>query len=161
MAILGWSQQMRIEWHYIAPGKPTQNAFIESFNGKLHDELLNDTIFVSLVDARVALAEWRHDYNTVRPRSTIGNMPPTPTPNSAIPRCNGTGRLSCCGASRPVPLHHRVNAAQMTFGPSRKLDEGRGLGHLFSLGIAFGDVSYMLGLVLENIERDTSQISSS
>jgi len=62
MAILAWSQQMRIEWHYIAPGKPTQNAFIESFNGKLRDELLNDTIFASLADARVALASWKTDY---------------------------------------------------------------------------------------------------
>jgi putative transposase len=77
MAILAWSQQTKIEWHYIAPGKPTQNAFIESFNGKLRDELLNDTIFVSLADARAALAGWKTDYNTVRPHSALGNVPPT------------------------------------------------------------------------------------
>src|SRR5215472_18295630 len=51
-AILRWSQQMRVEWHYIAPGKPQQNAFIESFLGRLRDELLNETLFSSLAQAR-------------------------------------------------------------------------------------------------------------
>jgi putative transposase len=63
MAILRWSQETRVEWHYIAPGKPTQNAFIESFNGRLRDELLNETLFISLAHARAALAEWKDDYN--------------------------------------------------------------------------------------------------
>ena len=76
MAILRWSQEKPVEWHYIAPGKPTQNAFIESFNGKLRDELLNKTLFTSLVHARDALAVWKDDYNTVRPHSSIGNLPP-------------------------------------------------------------------------------------
>ncbi len=76
MAILGWSQEAGIEWHYIAPGKPTQNAFIESFNGRLRDELLNETLFSSLDHARDALADWKDDYNTVRPHSAIGNVPP-------------------------------------------------------------------------------------
>jgi putative transposase len=48
MVILRWSQSMQVEWHYIAQGKPQQNAFIESFNGRLRDELLNETIFTSL-----------------------------------------------------------------------------------------------------------------
>ena len=52
-----------MEWHYIAPGKPAQNAFIESFNGKLRDELLNEALFASLADARAALKEWMDDYN--------------------------------------------------------------------------------------------------
>ncbi len=51
-AILAWADQAHIEWHYIAPGKPTQNAFIESFNGRLRDELLNETLFSSLSHAR-------------------------------------------------------------------------------------------------------------
>ena len=57
MAILRWSQETRVEWHYIAPGKPQQNAFIESFNGRLRDELLNETLFTSLAHAREALAD--------------------------------------------------------------------------------------------------------
>jgi putative transposase len=75
-AILRWSQETRIEWHYIAPGKPQQNAFIESFNGRLRDELLNETLFTSLAHVREALAIWMDDYNTVRPHSGVGNLPP-------------------------------------------------------------------------------------
>ena len=76
MAILRWSQETRIDWHYIAPGKPQQNAFVESFNGRLRDEFLNETLFTSLGHAREALAIWRLDYNTVRPHSRLGNLPP-------------------------------------------------------------------------------------
>src|SRR4051794_27758358 len=62
-AILMWADQSRVEWHYIAPGKPMQKAFIESFNGRLRDELLNETLFTSLAQARVTLGSWRADYN--------------------------------------------------------------------------------------------------
>jgi putative transposase len=65
MAILRWSQQTQVEWHYIAPGKPTQNAFIESFNARLRDECLNETLFTGLAHARAVLAEWKRDYNPV------------------------------------------------------------------------------------------------
>ena len=58
-AVLTWADQARVEWHYIAPGKPMQNAFIESLNGRLRDELLNETLFSSLAQARVALGCWR------------------------------------------------------------------------------------------------------
>ncbi|RAK21403.1 putative transposase [Salipiger aestuarii] len=63
-------------WHYIDPGKPQQNAFIESFNGSLRDELLNEEIFDSLDDARRKLALWRYDDNTVRPHSSLENQTP-------------------------------------------------------------------------------------
>jgi putative transposase len=76
MAILRWSQDTHVEWHYIAPGKPTQNAIIESFNGRLRDELLNETLFTTLAQARAVLAEWRQDYNTVRPHSKLGGLTP-------------------------------------------------------------------------------------
>jgi len=75
-AILRWSQECRIEWHYIAPGKPTQNAFVESFNGRLRDECLNETLFTSLAHARAVLAAWRTDYNTIRPHSRLGGRTP-------------------------------------------------------------------------------------
>jgi putative transposase len=55
MAILCWCQETDVDWHYIAPGKPQQNAFVESFNGRLRDELLNETLFVSLAHARIVL----------------------------------------------------------------------------------------------------------
>lgn len=76
MAILAWSQNRRVDWHYIAPGKPQQNAFAESFIGRQRDELLNETLFSSLGHARQALAEWRCDYNRVRPHSSLGGVPP-------------------------------------------------------------------------------------
>lgn len=75
-AILTFADDRKIDWHYIAPGKPTQNAFIESFNGRLRDELLNETLFPSLNHARVTLAAWRKDYNTERPHSRLGWQTP-------------------------------------------------------------------------------------
>ena len=85
MAILRWSKERRVEWHYTAPGKPTQNAFVESFNGKLRDECLNETLFTSLAHARMELAEWQHDYNTVRPHSKLGGRTPAEIANQAVP----------------------------------------------------------------------------
>jgi putative transposase len=65
-----------VPWHFIDPGKPQQNAFIESFNGSLRDELLNEEIFDTLDDARRRLALWRYDYNAVRPHSSLANQTP-------------------------------------------------------------------------------------
>jgi putative transposase len=75
-AILRWSQERRVEWHYIAPGKPMQNGFVESFNGRLRDECLNETLFTSLPHARFVLDAWRHDYNHVRPHEIGRRTPP-------------------------------------------------------------------------------------
>ena len=67
---------MRSGWHYIAPGKPQQNGFNESFNGRLRDELLNETLFRSLGHARTVLEDWRRDYNEERPHSKLGWLTP-------------------------------------------------------------------------------------
>ncbi|WP_121143690.1 IS3 family transposase [Roseovarius halotolerans] len=75
-AILKWANDNNVGWHYIDPGKPQQNAFIESFNGSLRDELLNEEMFDSLDDARRKLALWRYDYNNVRPHSSLENQTP-------------------------------------------------------------------------------------
>jgi putative transposase len=103
MAILRWSQETRVEWHYIAPAKPTQNAFIESFNGKLRDELLNETLFVSLHHAREALALWRQDYNTCRPHSALGKIPPSIYAKRNDPAMQRDGSLRSWG-SAPHPV---------------------------------------------------------
>ena len=66
-----------MDWHYIAPVKPMQNGFLESFNGRLRDECLNETLFSSLTDARRAIKDWKEDYNTQRPYSALGNITPT------------------------------------------------------------------------------------
>jgi putative transposase len=78
-AILKWSQERRVEWHYTALGKPTQNAFVESFNGRLRDECLYETLFTSLAQVRTVLAVWWDDYNVVLPHS----KPDGPTPVEA------------------------------------------------------------------------------
>ena len=75
-AILKWANDNDVDWHYIDPGKPQQNAFIESFNGSLRDELLNEELFDTLDDARRQLAIWRYDYNNVRPHSSLENKTP-------------------------------------------------------------------------------------
>jgi putative transposase len=75
-AILGWADETGVGWHYIAPGKPQQNGFIESFNGRLRDELLNETLFRSLPHTRAVLELWRRDYNEERPHSKLGWMTP-------------------------------------------------------------------------------------
>ena len=76
MAILKWTQASGVDWHYIAPGKPQQNAFVESFIGRLRDECLNETLFASLPQARAVLDAWRADYNRVRPHSALANRTP-------------------------------------------------------------------------------------
>lgn len=116
MAILRWSQETGIAWHYTAPGKPTQNAFIESFNGRLRDELLNETLFASLGHARALLADWKDDYNTVRPHSAIGNMPPAvyATLSDPVMQRGGSPELSRGSAPHPVasPSHQGSNVRQ-------------------------------------------------
>jgi transposase InsO family protein len=83
MAILRWCQDTGVEWHYIAPGKPTDNAFIESLNGKFRAECLNANWFLSLDEARRKCEAWRRDYNEVRPHSAIGNQVPAMLHRSA------------------------------------------------------------------------------
>jgi putative transposase len=104
MAILAWSQQTRVDWHYIAPGKPQQNGFIESFNGKLRDELLNETLFTSLAHARAALARWKDDYNDVRPHSAIGNLPPAIYATLSAPGMQRDGTLRAIRGYAPRPV---------------------------------------------------------
>jgi putative transposase len=81
MAILNWSKERKVEWHYFAPGEPTQNAFVESFNGRLRDECLNETLFTSMRQARAAFEQWRQDYNMVRPHSKLGGKTPAEIAN--------------------------------------------------------------------------------
>jgi putative transposase len=75
-AMFFWSKQSRVTLHFIQPGKPTQNAFVESFNGKFRDYCLNLHWFASLADARATIDNWRHHYNHVRPHRSLGKKPP-------------------------------------------------------------------------------------
>jgi putative transposase len=71
-AMPAWSQERRITWHFIAPGKPMQNGICEAFDGRVRDELLNETIFYDLEHARDTLARWSTGYNQKRPHSALG-----------------------------------------------------------------------------------------
>ena len=75
-AMLRWAEENGVEWHYIAPGKPQQNGFMESFNGKLRDECLNEHVFTSLIEAHRLIESWRIDYNTARPHSSLDYLTP-------------------------------------------------------------------------------------
>ena len=75
-AMLAWSKDTVVDWHFIAPGKPMQNGFVESFNGRLRDECLNEEVFASLAEARAVIERWRLDYNHVRPHSAHGGLTP-------------------------------------------------------------------------------------
>ncbi len=104
-AILSWADDSGVGWHYIAPGKPQQNGHNESFNGRLRDELLNETLFRSLPHARAVLEAWRRDYNETRPHSKLGWMTPL---DYARALCGETGRHAANpdhSARRPLATH--------------------------------------------------------
>lgn len=101
-AILTWADDMQIGWHYIAPGKPQQNGFNESFNGRLRDELLNETLFRSLGHARAVLEDWRRDYNEQRPHSKLGWL--TPRAFADALRGYAAGGAAQPGGSAPPAL---------------------------------------------------------
>jgi putative transposase len=75
-AFLAWATHHGVRHILIEPGKPMQNGYIESFNGKFRDECLNEQWFQTLQQARTAIAEWRRDFNEVRPHSSLGRIPP-------------------------------------------------------------------------------------
>ncbi len=94
--VLQWAAEHGIEWHYITPGKPSENGFTESLNGKVRDECLNEHWFSTVAEAREILADWQHDYNTVRPHSSLNYR--TPAEASA-------GLRQACERTKPGACH--------------------------------------------------------
>lgn len=76
--VRGWLQRLGVKTLFIEPGSPWENGYIESFNGKLRDELLNGEIFDTVIEARIIIERWRMQYNTKRPHSSLGYRPPAP-----------------------------------------------------------------------------------
>ena len=104
-AILEWTNRTGVAWHYIAPGKPQQNGFVESFNGRLRDECLNEAVFATLAEARAVIERWRIDYNHVRPHSAHGGLTPEAVRlNPAAVRL----RNLISSAARPLPPATRI-----------------------------------------------------
>src|SRR5208282_733623 len=102
-AMLAWAQDNRIVWHFIAPGKPMQNGFCESFNGRMRDELLNESLFLDLDHARSRIANWIDDYNQRRPHSALGYL----TPAAYAANLSAT-----CDRLRTPPPPNDVNHAE-------------------------------------------------
>ena len=93
-AVRKWLKDLGVRTLYIDPGSPWENGYIESFNGKLRDEFLNGEIFMTLLEAKVLLENWRREYNRIRPHSALGYRPPAPeaiAPVWELP----SGSLSC------------------------------------------------------------------
>ena len=84
-----WLAALAVQTLFLEPGSPWENGYVESFNGKLRDELLDREIFYTLTEAKVLIEQWRRQYNTVRPHRALGSRPPAPeatmrTPNSGV-----------------------------------------------------------------------------
>jgi len=96
-AVRSWLGKVGVKTLYIEPGSPWENGYIESFNGKLRDELLNGEIFYTLTEAKVLIERWRREYNAVRPHSSLGYRPPVP---EAIAPPAGSAPLGALAALR-------------------------------------------------------------
>jgi len=77
-AIRHWLERLGVKTLFIEPGSPWENGYVESFNGKLRNELLNGEIFTTLIEAQVLIEQWRREYNQIRPHSSLGYRPPAP-----------------------------------------------------------------------------------
>jgi hypothetical protein len=132
--MLKWTTESGTAWHYIAPGKPMQNGFMESFNGKLRDECLNEHVFSSLTEARHIIEAWRIDYNEVRPHSSLAYQTPeefaagwaarastSDVPfASACHRARGRQGQACGGAEEAPSLTAPARDGVETMRPGRK-----------------------------------------
>ena len=97
-ALRSWLEDLEVKTLFIEPGSPWENGYIESFNGKLRDELLDREVFDTLWETQVLTERWRREYNTVRPHSSLGNRPPVPEAIEPLSLCSGATPL------RPVTL---------------------------------------------------------
>jgi putative transposase len=100
-----------VDRRYISPGKPTQNPFTESFQGRMRDECLNEHLFFSMKHARAVIGGWVHDYNTARPHSSLGYLTPaarylTPAAFAATLRPQRASTLRNLKSAAPMPVAH-------------------------------------------------------
>ncbi len=119
-AVKGWISGVGAKTAFIEPGNPWENGYVESFNGKLRDELLNAEMFNTLAAAKVLIEQWRVHYNTVRPHSSLGCRPPAPeviASKMARPPGNpgptGSRQPPCCHAALTFCTDHSMGAGQL------------------------------------------------
>ena len=115
-ALSQWAFENGVELHFIRPGKPTENAFIESFNGKLRDECLNEKWSSSLAEARRIIEEWRRDYNRVRPHSSLGNLTPQEYTHRQCGLWSPTAPAAHTDGTQPVGRAHERADCPITGG---------------------------------------------
>lgn len=102
-AVREWLAKVAVKTLYIEPASPWENGYVESFNGKLRDELLNGEIFYTVQEAKVLIERWRREYNTVRPHSTLGYRPPAPQALELARPAAGSAPFAPLTALRPPP----------------------------------------------------------
>jgi transposase InsO family protein len=113
-AIFAWTRDHAVDWHYIAPGKPMQNGFVGSFNGRMRDELLNETLFHTLNHARLVIARRAEDYNTARPHSALTCRTPAAYAE-ILQAAKGPGaarNISSAPGPLAITAPHRVSTRQ-------------------------------------------------
>lgn len=110
--VLRWCQDTGVGWHDIAPGKPMQNAFVESFNGRLRDECLNENLFNNLAEARRIIEAWRIDYNVNKPGTSLNGQTPTEI-------------AQWLRSTRPASLELRKGSAQPVLTPTLQAERNR------------------------------------
>jgi transposase InsO family protein len=101
--MLAWSQAHQVTWHFITPGKPMQNGFCESFNGRMRDELLNESLFFGLDHARTRIASWIAEYNEQRPHSALGYLTPARYAANLTATCDRLRNLDQLRRSHVAP----------------------------------------------------------
>ena len=107
-AVLTFTQERKVDWRHISHGKPTQNAFAESFQGRMRDECLNEHLFFSMNHARAVIGGWVHDHNTARPHSSLGYL--TPAAFAATMHPQRASMLRHLKSSAPMPVAHGADA---------------------------------------------------
>ena len=103
MRVREWLERVGVQTLFIEPGSPWENGYIESFNGRLRDELLNGEIFETLLEAKVLIERWRVEYNTVRPHSSLGYRPPAPESRPPHKSTSATLQRPCAAELLTTP----------------------------------------------------------
>jgi putative transposase len=104
-----WAYEQGIRWHYIQPGRPMENGYVESFNGRLRDECLNENWFCSLSEARGTIEAWRQDYNRCRPHSALGYRTQEEFAKTARGDCGKDGGRAALENASRFPLSHSLD----------------------------------------------------
>ena len=104
-----WAYEQGIRWHYIQPGRPMENGYVESFNGRLRDECLNENWFCSLAEARETIEAWRQDYNQCRPHSALSYRTPEEFAKTTRGDCGKDGGGTALENAARFPLSHSLD----------------------------------------------------